>query len=72
MYAKYRDIDRGPWPVPLGVAAALMTGLAVAAVASLAMNRRGSKIPRSAILTAWVLAALAAWHRFRLSLPVRC
>jgi hypothetical protein len=34
------DIDRGRWPVPLRVAVALLTGMAVAAVASVAMNRR--------------------------------
>jgi hypothetical protein len=34
------DIDRGRWPVPLRVAVALLTGMAVAAVASVAMSRR--------------------------------
>jgi hypothetical protein len=34
------DVDRGRWPVPLRVAVALLTGMAVAAVASVAMSRR--------------------------------
>jgi hypothetical protein len=34
------DVDRGRWPAPLRVAVALLTGMAVAAVANVAMNLR--------------------------------
>ena len=34
------DIDRGPWPLPLRVAIVLLTGIAIAAMAKVAVNRQ--------------------------------